>query len=1200
MKRRKRRVFCVVLAVMVSLCSAKTPLPLQVRAQEGKENEKLELFFDEPVSQGSLRAGMTGGYQGTEEDDRWQQLTLPIGNSYMGANIYGEVDTEHLTFNHKTLWNGGPSEKRPDYNGGNKESVGEKSMADYVKQVQEAFLNKDSNASSMCEEIVGLSDGYGAYQSWGDLYLNFDRDPETEIIDDRDERIQYDNTGWGNWEQPTWHNGTETYNENLGSFTLEFEGTGIQMIGVINVQMGDYEIYIDDLETPCATGTMNGSSEKQNQVLAEVTGLEYGKHVLKFVSKEHDGKTKTSYDCFKVFKSEKENHTEVANYKRALDIEQALATVEYDRDQTHYYREFFASYPDNVIAMKLTAQGEKTLDFDLSFPVDNNTTESLGKTAQYETKDDGTLTVWGYMNDNQMKFYGTVKIIPGAGGIVERKGNDQLAVSGAQEAVILLAAGTDYKNEYPEYRTGESDQELAERVSGILEAAVEKGYESLKEDAIEDYREIYDRVELDLGQECDLATPDLLDAYNDGTATMAQNRYLEVLMFQYGRYLQIASSRAGDLPANLQGVWNNRVGDANRVPWGSDYHMNVNLQMNYWPTYVTNMAECGIPMIEYIDSLREPGRVTASIYFGIDNSNGQQNGFTAHTQNTPFGWTCPGWSFSWGWSPAAVPWMLQNVYEYYEYTRDVDYLRDTIFPMMEEEAKLYEQILCEVTYENGVTRLATVPTFSPEHGPYTAGNTYENSLIWQLFNDCIEAAEILNQQVPETVSTETISRWKSIKEQLKPIEIGEDGQIKEWYDETTLGSVDKTESQHRHLSHLLGLYPGDLITMDNEEYLNAAIISLTDRGDDATGWGMGQRINAWARVGDGNHAYEIIKAFFSGGAYPNLWDSHPPFQIDGNFGYTSGVAEMLLQSNAGYINLLPALPDAWKSGSVSGLVARGNFEVTQSWENGELTEARILSNKGGTCQIECDNLEQMLITDESGNKIEFQQVEGNESRVSFETTKGKIYIIRDDNQSEETTRLKRLIEKIDEFLDENRNQYTSFTIRNLEEALEEAKRAVDANESEAVQKACYQRLGEALGGLERRGNRTELEACINQANAMLSAVANYVPETLEGLQEAFSGAQAVYQNVDSGQVQIDEATEALVLQMTEARLLGDVDIDGAVNTSDAALLLQNCAEKRSLNKEQSRSGDVDQNQVIDTADAVRILMWSAERIEAWQ
>lgn len=1152
----KRRKFNKALSGVLSLVMAGSLIPpLYVHAEGEAGIKNLEIYFNEPVSEGALRDGMGGGpFPITDANNHWQQLSLPIGNSHMGANIYGEVGKEHLTFNHKTLWNGGPSESRPDYNGGNKAAAPNGiPMADYVKQVQNAFLAGDDSASNMCNEIKGESNGYGAYQSWGDIYLDFDRVPEDqgdvengiEIVDDRDARIVYDNSGWGDWSQPAWNGGTEKFNEDVGSFTFEFEGTGIAMIGVKASNMCDFDVYIDDMETPRLSGSMGSDTKVEGAELFSIQDLEDGVHTLKFQSKLRGSAKKTSYDCLKVTKAvsktvdlnpgnsdvtgvqyvgtwdmwnrasesdgkdwvntdemfvehpdadtsitytfqgtgislygarntglgkftysidggnatevdtkadkfgrqklfavtglpegehtivinstggklsfdcfvvnikaesegegepEQPSHTETTNYRRWLNLEDSVAGVEFERDNTRYYREYFANYPDNVIAMKLTAEGEQALDFDLSFPIDNDVTAALGKDANYRAGEDGTLTVWGQMRDNQMKFNGKIQVITDGEGTVEPLNEDALQVKGAREAVIIVTAGTDYKNNYPGYRTGESDEELAARVDGVLKAAVRKGYDSLKSAAVSDYQNIFSRVSLDLGQvHPDKPTGELLAAYNANTATASERSYLEVLLFQYGRYLQIASSREGDeLPANLQGVWNDRSGDHNLVPWASDYHMNVNLQMNYWPTYVTNMAECGIPMINYIDSLREPGRVTASTYFGIDNSNGQQNGYSAHTQNTPFGWTCPGWDFSWGWSPAAVPWMLQNVYEYYEYTGDVEYLREKIFPMMEEEAKLYEQILKEVTYENGVTRLATVPAFSPEHGPYTAGNVYENSLVWQLFNDCIEAGEILNQSYPGTVSEASMEKWQHVKDNLKPIEIGDDGQIKEWYEETTLGSVPGSDERHRHMSHMLGLFPGDLITVDNTEYIEAAKLSLTRRGDDATGWGMGQRLNSWARVGDGDHAYQIIKAFFNKGAYPNLWDAHQPFQIDGNFGYTSGVAEMLMQSNVGYINLLPALPQAWQDGTVSGLVARGNFEVSESWESGVLTKASLLSKNGGVCQVQYPGLEEIQVTDEDGNKVASTEAAGQEGRIKFDTEKGKTYILSMDQKKAET------------------------------------------------------------------------------------------------------------------------------------------------------------------------------------------------------
>lgn len=393
------------------------------------------------------------------------------------------------------------------------------------------------------------------------------------------------------------------------------------------------------------------------------------------------------------------------------------------------------------------------------------------------------------------------------------------------------------------------------------------------------------------------------------------------------------------------------------------------------------MAECATPLIDYINSLVEPGKVTAKTYFRVENG-----GFTAHTQNTPFGWTCPGWDFSWGWSPAALPWILQNCWEYYEYTGDVKYMEEHIYPMLKEAALLYDQILIE---DEKTGRLVSAPAYSPENGPVTAGNTYEQSLIWQLYEDAATAAEILSKD------EEKAKEWRQRQQKLKPIEIGESGQIKEWYTETTLGSMG--EKGHRHMSHLLGLFPGDLISVDNAEYMDAAIVSLKERGEKSTGWGMGQRINAWARTGDGNQAHKLIQNLFHDGIYPNLWDTHTPFQIDGNFGMTSGVSEMLMQSNMGYINMLPSLPDVWANGSVKGLVARGNFEVSMKWADKNLTEASVLSRNGGTATVQTKNASLTTVFDEKGNPVEMKALTAD--RISFETEKGKTYIIKNIPQS---------------------------------------------------------------------------------------------------------------------------------------------------------------------------------------------------------
>ena len=1146
MKKRTKYAKRILSGALVAILAATAvPFPKGISAEASSietKQESMQIRFDEPLSKGRL-TGQSGGFTGGgSETDWWQQLSLPIGNSYMGANVYGEVEKEHLTFNHKTLWNGGPTTDKP-HTGGNINKVGNKSMAEYLGSVQKAFLDGESNASDMCGKLVGQNTReYGAYQGWGDIYLDFDRESnkqESSIISDKSDKIKY-GQGWGEWPQPTWEAGSEHYAMNPARLEIEFEGTGIQMIGVQYIDMGDFTATVDDTKT--VSGSMYSETKKEGVALFEISGLQYGKHKLVFESKSKNGKSKTSFDYFKVLEGEtidwnpenttdkvtftggwerwdrtndsdanqwfgkdevfidpsraeratltckftgtgfelfgaksdqvgkfqyqidngawkevdtrsntfarqrllkvnglekrehtltikgiknnkvsfdgivtsmdksKPEHTEVTNYERALDIDSALATVSFDRDYTHYYREYFASYPDNVIAMKLTAEAlkgsqkeMKPLEFEVSFPVDQPSEAALGKEVKYETTEDGTIVVSGHMRDNGLLFNGRLQVVT-KDGKVEQIANKEgtLLVSGATEVYIYVTADTDYKMTYPKYRSGITADELSTQVKTVLDKAVKKGYKAVKDDAVADYKKIYDRVKLDLGQGAYKKTVDeLIASYKSNKASAEEKAYLEAILFQYGRYLQISSTREGDkLPANLQGVWLDCTGKANApIAWGSDYHMNVNLQMNYWPTYVTNMAECAEPMIKYIEGLREPGRVTASTYFGIDNSNGQKNGFTAHTQNTPFGWTCPGWEFSWGWSPAAVPWMLQNVYEAYEYSGNIEKLEKDIFPMMQEQAKFYMSILKKVTTADGKERYVTIPAYSPEHGPYTAGNVYENVLVWQLFNDCIEAADALNANKAGTVSEEQITQWKEYRAGLKPIEIGQSGQIKEWYDETTLGhntkgNIPKYQKGHRHMSHLLAVYPGDLVTVDDEKTMDAAKVSLNDRGDNATGWGIAQRLNTWARTGDGNHAYKIIDSFIKNGIYSNLWDAHPPFQIDGNFGYTSGVAEMLLQSNAGYINLLPAMPkNQWQSGSVSGLVARGNFVVSENWDKGVLTEATIESRNGGDCTVQVNGWEKVFVQDSEGKKVQAKEVEGKTGRVIFATEEGKTYFI---------------------------------------------------------------------------------------------------------------------------------------------------------------------------------------------------------------
>ena len=426
---------------------------------------------------------------------------------------------------------------------------------------------------------------------------------------------------------------------------------------------------------------------------------------------------------------------------------------------------------------------------------------------------------------------------------------------------------------------------------------------------------------------------------------------MEELFFQYGRYLLISSSRdcPDALPANLQGVWN----AVDNPPWNSDYHLNINLQMNYWPAYVTNLLETAFPVINYIDDLRVYGRLAAARYAAIVSQEGEENGWLVHTQATPFGWTAPGWDYYWGWSPAANAWMMQTVYEAYSFYRDQDYLREKIYPMLRETVRFWNVFLHK---DQQAQRWVSSPSYSPEHGPISIGNTYDQSLIWQLFHDFIQAAQKL--ELDEDLLTEVKEKF----DLLNPLQITQSGRIREWYEEEEqYFQNEKVEAQHRHASHLVGLYPGNLFSYKGQEYLEAARASLNNRGDGGTGWSKANKINLWARLGDGNRAYKLLADQLKSSTLPNLWCSHPPFQIDGNFGATSGMAEMLLQSHTAYLVPLAALPDAWSTGSVSGLMARGYFEVRMRWADKKLLQLIILSRSGGELRVSYPDIEKSVI-----------------------------------------------------------------------------------------------------------------------------------------------------------------------------------------------------------------------------------------------
>lgn len=614
-------------------------------------------------------------------------------------------------------------------------------------------------------------------------------------------------------------------------------------------------------------------------------------------------------------------------YHRELDLDTAVSTTEIQWKKSgktvKESRTFFVSYPDNAAVMHIQ-RDNAPLTLKVQYPSHH---------GAKVVADPNGLSHFGVLQDNGLVF--CARLEAECDGTITVDG-DSLRIDNASTLTMYFAFDTDYMDNYPVYRSGESPEAVTARVQSTAKAARAVGFTKLRKRHIADYRALYGRTALSLGGGLEIPTDRLVRRYNRAGCEAQAKRTLEELLYQYGRYLTIAASRETDmLPSNLQGIWNH----SNTPIWSSDYHLNINLQMNYWPTFTANLAECATPLLRYVQSLCEPGRVTAAVYTDRESREGEKNGFLFHTQNTPFGWTCPGWEFSWGWSPVAVAWILHNVYEIYEYTCDKAVLKTEIYPMLDEAADYFESLLLE---KDG--RLVTSPCFSPEHGPRTTGNTYEQSMVWQLFHDVIDASAALGMDAQKRMHR------KEILEKLRPIEIGESGQIKEWYHETVLGKIG--QKHHRHLSHLLGLYPGNLIDRrKNPEQIQAAKVSLDNRGDKSTGWAMAQRICARARTCEGDRALKLIGMLIRYGIHVNLWDVHPPFQIDGNYGFTAAVAELLMQSHSDGIDLLPALPSAWQNGEISGLVARGGFELHLIWADGRLKEAKVLSRAGQMCKI---------------------------------------------------------------------------------------------------------------------------------------------------------------------------------------------------------------------------------------------------------
>lgn len=888
---------------------------------------------------------------------------LPIGNGKLGAMVFGGVQADRIQFNESSLWTGGPR----NYN--------QPGAKNYLGEIRNLLSEGKQQAA---EELAGrhfmgtksISDPPEPWLAALRAIEQQPKNPSQEHFEDktwREMRVPsrdgWEKEGFQGLDGAVWLRTT---------FTVPKEWIGRELV----VDLGK----IRDQDFTYINGKLIGAThdanqgrlytipkdlvKAQNQIAIQVinyddkgglVGYKDPSRKLSVFLKENTadesvyltdtwkywiqkdeaprvGKYQESYQPFGDLLLDFGAQVPFSNYKRTLDLEHAICKTSYVQNGVSFERTYFSSAPDACLAIHLTADRPRQISFDASLA-------SPHKTYNVEKVDDSTIRISVQVKQGVLRGVGFLHVRHEGGEL--HVGDGKIKILGADEASLFLTAATNYKS----YKDVSANaEELAEsRLSKIKN----KSYDRIRLAHIQDYQQYFTKFSLKF--EADGASNSLSTDQRIGQFVNGQDPNLLALFVQYGRYLLISSSRPGGLAPNLQGIWN----DLLTPPWGSKYTTNINAEMNYWLAESTNLSELQEPFFQMVKELSVVGQETAKTYYDAP-------GWVLHHNTDLWRGTAPINNPNHGIWVTGGAWLCQHLWEHFLYSRDESFLREQAYPIMKASALFFDHFL--VT-DPKTGWLISTPSNSPEQGGLVAGPTMDHQLIRQLFRNVAAAATIL--KLDKEFAQHILDKGTKIA----PNQIGKHGQLQEW-----LQDIDDPANKHRHVSHLWAVYPGHEINwQDSPKLMNAAKKSLIFRGDGGTGWNLAWKINLWARFKDADHAYKMVNRLLSpeargGGVYPNLFDAHPPFQIDGNFGGAAGVMEMLVQSHLGTIDILPALPKALHSGAIKGICARGGFELSYQWQNGLLTHLQVLSRTGGKCSLRYQNKE-----------------------IQFQTEKGQIY-----------------------------------------------------------------------------------------------------------------------------------------------------------------------------------------------------------------